>query len=187
MFKVAKEVDEENDESAKPAEKKSRFKKPKLSAGGILALIPKLLIGLNVLGMGLGGYLAYMGTIGMTPETIREAKAKELLYNEEIFQGKPVIYALEPFTVNLADTEDDRVVQVKVTLEMLDEIGFEEVVSMGAHARDEIVTILNGKKFFDLQTIQGKLFLKDEITVALNKQLKRSFIKDVYFSRFVLQ
>ena len=78
-------------------------------------------------------------------------------------------------------------VQVKVTLEMLDENGFEEVVSMGAHARDKIVTILNGKKFLELQTIQGKLFLKDEITVALNKQLKRSFIKDIYFSRFVLQ
>ena len=58
---------------------------------------------------------------------------------------------------------------------------------MGAHARDTIVQILNGKEFPELQTIQGKLFLKDEISVALNQQLKRSFIKDVYFSRFVLQ
>lgn len=174
------------DEKAKDTEgaEKPKKKMPKIS---IKALLPKLLIALNVIGMGVGGYLSYLGTIGTTPETIREAKSKEFIYNEEIFEGKPIIYSLEPFTVNLADTDDDRVVQVKVTLEMLDENGFEEVVSMGAHARDKIVTILNGKKFLELQTIQGKLFLKDEITVALNKQLKRSFIKDIYFSRFVLQ
>ena len=144
------------------------------------------LLGLNIVGTLLGVYLSYLGTIGITKETITEAKAKEMLYNEEVFEGRPIVYALDPFTVNLAD-EDDRVVQVEVSLEMIDENGFEEVVSMGAHARDAIVHILNGKNFTDLQTIQGKLFLKDEITVALNQQLKRSFIKDVYFSRFVLQ
>lgn len=161
-------------------------KKKKFSLKGIIAFLPKLLVILNIGATGIGGYLAYLGTIGMTPETIREAQARKMIYNENVFEDKPVTYSLDPFTVNLADNED-RIVQIKVTLEMLDENGFEEVVSMGAHARDTIVTILNGKKFLELQTIQGKLFLKDEITVALNKQLKRSFIKDIYFSRFVLQ
>ncbi|MEM7645860.1 MAG: flagellar basal body-associated FliL family protein [Pseudomonadota bacterium] len=162
-------------------------KKKKFSLKAIIALLPAILIGLNLVGMGLGGYLSYMGTIGMTPESIRETEARKMLYQEEVFDDKPVVYSLDPFTVNLADVDDSRIVQVRVTLEMLDENGFEEVVSMGAHARDTIVTILNGKRFLELQSIQGKLFLKDEITVALNKQLKRSFIKDVYFSRFVLQ
>lgn len=170
------------DDQNAPAEKKKGF-----SLSGIKSMLPRLLLLTNVVAMGVGGYLSYLGTIGLTHEVIREQKAKELIYNEEIFKDKPVTYSLEPFTVNLADTSDDRIVQVKVTLEMLDENGFEEVVSMGAHARDTIVSILNGKHFPELQTIQGKLFLKDEITVALNKQLKRSFIKDVYFSRFVLQ
>ncbi len=175
---------EENTAPEETKEKK-KFKAPSL--GGIIAMLPKLLLGLNVLGMGLGGYLAYMGTIGLTPKVIREMDARKYIYEEAVFKDRPVTYSLDPFTVNLADKEDDRIVQVKVTLEMLDEDGFEEVVSMGAHARDTIVHILNGKQFADLQTIQGKLFLKDEITVALNQQLKRSFIKDVYFSRFVLQ
>ncbi len=172
---------------AEKDEKAPEKQKKKFSLGAIKALLPKLLLILNFGGMALGGYLAYMGTIGLTPEKIREMKARENLFNEEIFEDKPVIYSLEPFTVNLADQSDKRIVQVKVTLEMLDENGFEEVVSMGAQARDTIVHILNGKRFPELQTIQGKLFLKDEITVALNKQLNRSFIKDVYFSRFVLQ
>lgn len=172
----------EKDQAEAPAKKKSKFSLKKLKS-----LFPKLLLGFNVIAMGLGGYLSYLGTIGMNHETIRESKARELIYNEEVFDGKPIVYSLDPFTVNLADVDDSRIVQVKVTLEMIDENGFEEVVSMGAHARDTIVTILNGKQFLELQSIQGKLFLKDEITVALNKQLKKSFIKDVYFSRFVLQ
>jgi flagellar FliL protein len=175
------------DEQQSGEETKKKFKAPKFSIKAVVAILPKLLLGLNLVGMLVGGYLAYMGTIGLTPEAIREMEARKYVYNEEIFQDRPVTYSLEPFTVNLADTGDQRIVQVKVTLEMLNEDGFEEVVSMGAHARDTIVTILNGKQFPELQTIQGKLFLKDEITVALNKQLKRSFIKDVYFSRFVLQ
>ena len=168
-------------------EKKSRFKAPSFSIRGIILFLPKLLLGLNVVAMGIAGYYGYMGTIGLTPEVLREMKARELLYNEDVFNEKPVIYSLDPFTVNLGDVEDQRIVQVQVTLEMLNETGFEEVVSMGAYARDTIVQILNGKKFNELQTIQGKLFLKDEITVALNQQLQRSFIKDVYFSKFVLQ
>ncbi len=168
-------------------QEKRKFKAPKFSAKGLIAMLPTLLLVANFVGMGVGGYLAYMGTIGLTPEVVREMEARKYIYNEEIFNDRPVTYSLDPFTVNLADTGDERIVQVKVTLEMLNEDGFEEVVSMGAHARDTIVHILNGKEFPELQTIQGKLFLKDEISVALNKQLKRSFIKDVYFSRFVLQ
>ena len=112
--------------------------------------------------------------------------AKEDVYKSDIFGDKPIIYSLDPFTVNLSG-EDERIVQIEVTLEMIDEDGFEEVVTMGGHARDTIVHILNGKSYNDIQTIQGKLYLKDEITLALNKQLERSFIKDVFFSRFVIQ
>ncbi len=176
-----------DDKKEPEKDKKKRFKAPNFSLRGLIAFLPKLLLMANFVGMLIGGYLAYMGTIGLTPKVLREMEARKYIYNEEIFNERPVTYSLEPFTVNLADTDDQRIVQVKVTLEMLNEDGFEEVVSMGAHARDTIVTILNGKEFPELQTIQGKLFLKDEITVALNKQLKRSFIKDVYFSRFVLQ
>lgn len=177
--------EDDSSESAESAE--APRKKIKISLPTFGVLIPKILILLNFVGMGFGGYLAYLGTFGMTRDTINEATAKELIYNQQVFEDKPVIYSLESFTVNLGDTDQERIVQVKVTLEMLDENGFEEVVSMGAHARDTIVQILNGKQFLELQSIQGKLFLKDEITVALNQQLKRGFIKDIYFSRFVLQ
>ena len=98
---------------------KKKFKAPKFSVKGLIAILPKLLIFLNIGGMALGGYLAYMGTIGLTPKVVREMEARKYLYEEEIFNDRPVTYSLEPFTVNLADQGDERIVQVKVTLEML--------------------------------------------------------------------
>jgi flagellar FliL protein len=54
-------------------------------------------------------------------------------------------------------------------------------------ARDQIVKILNSKKYIDIETIQGKLFLKDQIQTAMNKMLQKGSVKDVYFSEFVVQ
>ena len=78
-------ADEAQKEEAKEGKKKKKgIKLPKLS---IAAMLPKLILLTNVVGMGVGGYLAYLGTIGMTPETIREMEARKLIYNEEIFKG----------------------------------------------------------------------------------------------------
>jgi len=83
--------------------------------------------------------------------------------------------------------DQEKIIQIEIALEMIDEDGFEEVVTMGSHARDTIVNILNGKSYDDISSLQGKLFLKDEIILALNQNLDRSFIKDLYFSRFMIQ
>lgn len=172
---MARPVDEE---STEPVPKKRSFFKR--------IPILKVMLALNVLGIVAGLYLVYDVTIGEDRRVVTEKDAFEEVRKSEIFGDKPIVYSLDPFTVNLAD-EDERIVQIEVTLEMIDEDGFEEVVTMGGQARDTIVHILNGKSYGDIESIQGKLYLKDEITLALNAQLERSFIKDIYFSRFVIQ
>lgn len=117
---------------------------------------------------------------------LTEAKAKQAIAESTIFKDKPIVYTLEPFTVNLG-SDDERIIQIEVALEMIDEDGFEEVVTTSSHARDTIVNILNSKEYSEISSIQGKLFLKDEIIVALNEHLDQSFIKDIYFSRFMIQ
>ncbi len=56
-----------------------------------------------------------------------------------------------------------------------------------AIARDKIVRVLNDKNFNDLESIQGKLFLKDTIAMEVNSILKEGVVKDVFFSDFVVQ
>lgn len=119
-------------------------------------------------------------------KAFNEKQALSDIQESTIFKDKPVVFTLDPFTVNLGD-DQEKIIQIEIALEMIDEDGFEEVVTMGSHARDTIVNILNGKSYDDISSIQGKLFLKDEIILALNQNLDRSFIKDLYFSRFMIQ
>jgi flagellar FliL protein len=143
---------------------------------------------LNFVALCGGGYLVYKSTVAYEPPSIREEQIYEKFKDERASAEKaePVLYSMEPFTVNLNGTPQ-RMIRVQMTLEMLDKDGFEEVVTLGPQARDAIVRILNNKEFKDVETIQGKLFLKDQIAVTLNEFLHDGVVKDVYFGGFLVQ
>ena len=96
------------------------------------------------------------------------------------------MYTMPVFTVNLTGNPS-RLIRIEMTFEMLDKDGFEEIVRNSPRARDEIVRYLNSKSFDDLETIQGKLALKDGIAVALNQSMKTGVVKDIYFNEFLVQ
>ncbi|MCM2282054.1 MAG: flagellar basal body-associated FliL family protein [Bdellovibrionaceae bacterium] len=154
-------------------------------AGKILTL---LLAVLNLGVMGGGGFLIYKSTLGFERPSIREDVVMEELKKDRESEdnAEAILYTMDPFTVNL-NGSPRRVIRVAVSLEMLDKEGFEEVVTLGPSARDAVVQILNGKEFKDVETIQGKLFLKDQIAVTLNSHLKSGVVKDVFFNDFLVQ
>jgi flagellar protein FliL len=143
---------------------------------------------LNLLVVGVGGFLVYQGTIGYSAPTLREPAAHEEIMKERAAAGvgEAVLYTMPAFTVNL-DGTPRRMIRVEMAFEMLDRDGFEEIIRNSPAARDMIVRILNRKTFDDVETIQGKLFLKDEIAVALNQSLKAAVVKDIYFNEFLVQ
>jgi flagellar FliL protein len=98
------------------------------------------------------------------------------------------VYTMDPVTVNLGG-DAKRMIKIVVNLAMLGEDGFEEIMDpeVKVKARDKIIRILNEKTFDDLETIQGKLFLKDEIIKSINATLHRGIVKDLYYSDFVIQ
>jgi flagellar protein FliL len=147
-----------------------------------------LLAAMNVMALFVGGMLVYKSTVAYEPPGIREEKVYEQfkVERESTENAEPLMYTMEPFTVNL-NGAPRRVIRVQMTLEMLDKDGFEEVVTLGPQARDAVVRILNNKEFKDVETIQGKLFLKDQIAVTLNEFLDDGVVKDVYFSGFLVQ
>ena len=159
--------------------------------GKALGALPGLLLaGANLAVLGVGAFLCYSGTLGYAPPVLREPQALEALRKEReaiATKGEPVLYAMEPFTANLGGSTKPQMIRVRMTLQMLDQDGFEEVMARNPAARDSIVRILNAKTFADVESIQGKLYLKDQITTALNGFLKRGIVKDVYFSDFVIQ
>ena len=144
---------------------------------------------LNLVVTGGGAFLVYKSTLGWESPQITELSSQAELSNKvEEQYNEPLIYTMEKFTVNLTG-EPKRVIRVEVNLNMLSKDGFEEVMISDnrAKARDSVVQILNQKTFAEVESIQGKLFLKDQISVALNSLLDKGVVKDIYFTDFVVQ
>jgi flagellar protein FliL len=144
-------------------------------------------IALNLSVLGAGTYLVYSSTLGVKDKSLSNEQAEsELAKFEETLRGDPVLYTMSPFNTNL-DGVPRRLVRMEVSLEMMDEEGYEEVIGVVPYARDSIMRILNAKTFSDVETVQGKLQLKNQIVAELNSTLKKGVVKNVYFNELVVQ
>jgi flagellar FliL protein len=159
--------------------------KPK-NIKGILSILA-IVVNFSVLGG--GAFLVYKSTIGHVPVSITEEKLKkeapQILIGTD---AEPYIYTLEKITANLSG-EPRMLIQIEVNLEVLDSIGYAEVMSedMKTRSRDQILKILMSQSFQEVASIQGKLFLKQKIMDSLNAIMTEGVIKNVYFSEFVVQ
>lgn len=159
---------------------------PKRNMGMILQVVFAVL---NLSVMGGGAYMVYASTIGWeSPKITEESAERELASTLDEVDVAPLVYTMEKFTANL-DGAPKRTIRLEVNLQMLGKEGFEEVMEPEnrAKARDRILRLLNEKNFADLDSIQGKLFLKDKIAGEVNGILHRGVVKDVFFSDFVVQ
>lgn len=141
----------------------------------------------NLAGLGAGIYLVYMATLGVQDRKLSNDQAeRELASFEESLRGNPVLYTMPPFNTNLEGLPR-RLVRLELSLEMMDEEGYEEVIGIQPQARDSVMRILNGKTFAEVETVQGKLQLKNQIIADLNTSLKKGVVKNVYFNELVVQ
>lgn len=161
--------------------------KEKSLAEKLPEILTNVFVALNCLVMLAGTALVYKVKVYdkralMTEESL----SPELDADREHRDKTQVRFTFDPFVVNL-DERPRKLVHTTIQLEMLNEDGYVEVVEKTPVARDEIVKILNAKKYVDVETIQGKLMLKDQIMTAMNKLLQKGMVKDVYFGEFVVQ
>lgn len=170
----AKTQDEENNDADSSSSKK-----------GLILTV--LFLVLNISGLGVGGYLVYASTLGWDPPKITESAEEKKNEEQELGSERaPVLFTMEPIVTNLKGGES-RTIQLQVNLEMLSAEGFTEIVMLGPKARDSVIQILNDKTVENLESLQGKLFLKDEIIVATNRILDKGVVKAVFFSKFAVK
>jgi flagellar FliL protein len=171
------------------AEKKSEEKEQPKKKLPIQKILTGLFIVINLSVTGFGAYLVYASTLGWETPQITESSIKiDPRYQYAEKAGIPYVYTMEKFTVNL-NGEPRRTIRLEVNLNMLGKHDFEEVMNFDnrARVRDRILQLLNDKSFAELETIQGKLFLKDKIAMEVNTILNKGVVKDVYFTDFVVQ
>jgi flagellar FliL protein len=98
--------------------------------------------------------------------------------------------ALEPFLVNLADTEESRFVKSSFQLGLTEELSEKEKekdsVAIAA-MRDSIITLLSSKTADQILTPQGKDKLREEIRQRVNAVSSEIKVVEVYIVDFVVQ
>lgn len=150
-------------------------------------ILSAFLILLNLGVLGVGSYWVYVSTLGYESPVITEASLRQVASLPEHLNEAPLVYSMDKFIVNLAG-QPKRTIRIQINLDMMSAESYERIMDSEnrARARDSIVRLLNDKTFDELETIQGKLFLKDKIVQEVNRVLRVGLVKDVYFTDFVM-
>ncbi len=95
---------------------------------------------------------------------------------------------LDQFTVNLSTSvgTPPRFARVVIALEVPSAETSAEITQKMAPVRNAIIDLFNSKRPADLQTGEGRNFLKEEIRNALNSFLVTGKVKGVFFSNFAV-
>lgn len=151
-------------------------------------ILNSLLVILNLGGLATGAFWVYTSTLGYeSPYIVEETLRSPASLPANIENGMN-IYTMDKFLANLSG-QPKRQILVQINLDMLNAQSFTEIMDSDktARARDSIIRLLNDKSYSDIETIQGKLFLKDKIVEEVNKVLRVGLVKDVYFTDFVVR
>lgn len=101
--------------------------------------------------------------------------------------GAANIHPLDPFIVNIYDGQELRYLKVKVEFELAAPEAKAELEGKQAQLKDAILILLTTKTLQDIQDLNGKNQLRDEILAAANKIIPPGKIAKVYFTDFVVQ
>ena len=155
-----------------------------------------IIVGVVVL-LAVGGGGAFAWFKFLAPHKA-EAKTQEAKSSEvKVAEGKPgepgaatakigPIFDLDPFIVNLSDTEP-RFLKVTIKLELDGAPVKAEVSERIPQVRDAILILLSSKDTQTLKPTAGKLQLRDEILQRINSLLSSGQARNAYFTEFVVQ
>ncbi len=98
-----------------------------------------------------------------------------------------VNFGLDPFVVNLNDPTGSRFLKLTIQIELANAKLLELAKAKTPQMRDAIITLLTSKSSETLIAPEGKLQLKDEITIRLNQVMGEGNVKNVFLTEFVMQ
>ncbi len=106
----------------------------------------------------------------------------------------PGLLALEKFTVNLNDPFGRRYAEILINLKLIKKSLvsiIQEHEYLLPQIRDEIFMIISSKSYPELNSVSGKVTLKEEIMIRVNELIKEVLeqepVQDVFFGNFIIQ
>ena len=120
---------------------------------------------------------------------IKEKKKVAQARSEPKRRGVSINYLLEPFIVNLMNKAafGKRYLKAQIVLEVGGEDGKRKIEGHKPELRDTILLLLSSYSFNEINTIDGKLELKQALLYRLNQILDEPIVHRIYFTEFVVQ
>jgi len=99
------------------------------------------------------------------------------------------IYPLESFIVNLMDNSGTGKKYLKITmeLEVVGEAEKKKVENYKTQLKDTILMLLSSRSFEEINTVEGKMDLKQTLLARINQALGENVVSRIYFTEFVVQ
>jgi flagellar protein FliL len=185
-------VAEEEAVAAEEQEEKPKPAKAGSSIGKMLMIVVLALV--SSAGGGVVSFVLMSRVMGVQAAAGHEAEAGEEKKSEEEnlaeLLEKSAVLPLEPFVVNLADTETARYLRIKISLMIDDKEKLPEIIENQAlqlKVRDVILSSLTNKTSQELINQDGKNKLRHEIQEKAAIYFREPKLVDVMFTEFVIQ
>jgi flagellar FliL protein len=158
-----------------------------------------IIIVVLVLALGSGGALFFLnrGASATKKKTSTKPKAADETAGadeEEETTTSQVssVIVLEPFIVNLADKDEPRYIRINISLGLVTDNKDEgkEVLKdavIVSQLRDSIVSVLSLKTAAELNSLEGKKSLRQELLKTIRKKVKKPRISEVYITDIIIQ
>jgi flagellar FliL protein len=135
--------------------------------------------------MGAGVFILYNKVSAIDVQRQKEAEAATENGEDTALTG--ILYSLGTFIVNLADQGGKRYLRATIDVEYNNESLTEEIEKRLPQIKDSILMILPTKTFEDVNSVEGKNGLREEIITKLNSFFSAESITTIYFTEFVIQ
>ena len=138
-----------------------------------------IIIAVVVMLIGVGGIYGYS----------KYNKGKEEKAETRTTENTSVVIPLNSFVVNLMDKQGVGKRYLKVTMQL--EIRKEEdkllIENHNAQIRDTSLLLLSSQSLKEINTVEGKLELKQNLLSRMNQILGDGVVRTIYFTEFVVQ
>jgi flagellar FliL protein len=169
-------ADEPQPEETAPPSKKSPLK-----------LIMLIILAMAIGGGGAFGALQFLGSDGGETEDVEEASSGEESTRPGDIPQVGRIIDIDQFRVNLNESSGSYLL-VQMSLEVVDDERIAEAITERMPLiRDRLVLLLSDLRREDINTIDGKEGLKDEIIGRLAPIVGEQNVRNVYFREFIMQ
>lgn len=147
---------------------------------------PKIGMDIKIILVGLVIFLVAMGASYFLMKSLITPLVPKAETTSKQSLETATLVAVPEFTTNISDAAGNRYLKVEVSVELGDKKNAESVKTFMPIIRDSILTIISSKTIADLD-VRNRENIKKEIQTDLNKKLGKDYIKNIYFTNFIMQ